>query len=141
MTNLTKSLNTIVIPKLQHKMPMRARENLIGAWAFFIGIILAIIVGIVAGSRTNHWILAILIVLGIIIGYFVSEKDVQTFLFASVSLVIVSWAALNSLVLNQAIVGIDVGQIFSTILGALIMLFTPATIMVALKTVFSIAKS
>lgn len=122
-------------------MAIKARENLIGAWAFLIGIILAVVVGIVAGKNINPVVLGILAVLGLVVGYFVSEKNVQTFLLASVSLVIVSFAGIQGLVLSAAIVGIDIGKILSSVLGALLVLFVPATIIVALKTVFSIASS
>lgn len=122
-------------------MVIRARENLVGAWAFLIGVILAVLVGGFAGSSLNPLIIYILAGLGIVVGYFVAEKDVQTFLFASVSLVLVTFAGVQGLVMSAALSGIDIGKIFSSTMGALLVLFVPATIVVALKTVFSIAKS
>ena len=77
----------------------------------------------------------------LIMGYFVAEKDVITFLMASVSVVVVSFAGIQGLVLSAAINGISINGIMNSILGALLFLFIPATIIVALKTVFSIAKS
>lgn len=124
-------------------MPIKSRENLIGAWAFLAGVVLAVSVGIITSfSRitTSPIILGVLAVLGIIVGYFVAEKDIQTFLFASVSLVIVSFAGIQGLVLDAAIRGIEIGTIISSVLGALLVLFVPATIIVALKVVFSIAR-
>jgi hypothetical protein len=120
-------------------MPIRSRENLIGAWAFLIGIVLAVGVGLIARNKINPWILGVLALLGIVVGYFVAEKDVQTFLIASVSLVIVSFAGIQGLVLSAALVGIDIGNMISSVLGTLLVLFVPATVVVALKTVFSIA--
>ena len=120
-------------------MVIKARENLWGAWAFLVGVVLAVLVGALAGNRINPLILGILAVLGLIVGYFVSEKDVQTFLLASVSLVIVSFAGIQGLVLSAAIGGIELGRIITSILGTLLVLFVPATIIVALKTVFSLA--
>jgi hypothetical protein len=122
-------------------MAIRSRENLFGAWAFLAGIILAVVVGLFAGANINPLILGILALLGLVVGYFVSEKDVHTFLIASVSLVIVSFAGIQGLVLSAAIVGIDIGQIIASVLGALLVLFVPATIIVALKTVFAIAQN
>jgi len=121
-------------------MPIRSRENLIGAWAFLTGVVLAVLVGIFAGKYTSPPILGILALLGLVVGYFVSEKDIQTFLFASVSLVIVSFAGIQGLVLDAAIRGVEIGEIVSSILGTLLVLFVPATIMVSLKVVFSLAK-
>ena len=122
-------------------MPIKSRENLFGAWAFLIGIVLAVLVGLFAGENTNPVILGILSLLGLVVGFSVSEKNVQTFLLASVSLVIVSFAGIQGLVLSAAVLGINIGKLVATILGALLVLFVPATIMVALKTVFSLAKS
>ncbi|MFH1289835.1 MAG: hypothetical protein ABIH92_00325 [Nanoarchaeota archaeon] len=121
-------------------MPIRYRESVIGAWAFLIGMILAVLVGIFGRNQTNPLFLGILALLGLIVGYFVTEKEVQTFLLASVSLVIVSFAGIQGLVLDAAIRGVSIGRIISSVLGALLVMFVPATIVVALKTVFSIAK-
>jgi len=121
-------------------MAIRARENLIGAWAFLMGLILAISVGLFAGRIISPLILVILAVLGIIVGFFVAEKDSQTFLLASVSLVIVSYMGISGLVLGTAISGIDVAKLISSVLQTLLALFVPATIVVVIKTVFSIAR-
>jgi hypothetical protein len=121
-------------------MPVKARENLVGAWAFLIGAVLALLVGIFAQNRTNPTILGVLALIGLVAGYFVAEKNVQTFLIASVSLVIVSFAGIQGLVLDAAVRGIEIGKLVSSVLGALLVMFVPATIVVALKTVFSLAK-
>lgn len=120
-------------------MPIKSRENLFGAWAFLIGIVLAVLVGLFAGSKINPLILGILAVLGLVVGFFVATKDVQTFLIASVSLVLVSFAGIQGLVLAAAIRGIEIGKILSSVLGTLLVMFVPATIVVALKTVFALA--
>jgi hypothetical protein len=126
-------------------MPIRARENLFAAWAFLIGVILAVLVGISAtifsSVNINPFVMGVLALLGLVVGFFVAEKDVQTFLLASVSLVIVSFAGMQGLVLSAAIMGVDIGKLISSVLGALLFLFVPATIVVALKTVFSISRS
>ena len=122
-------------------MVIRSRENVIGAWAFLIGVIIAVGVGIFARDKIDPTVLCILAILGLVVGYFVAEKDVSTFLLASVSVVIVSYAGVQGIVLSAAISGIDLNRIITTILGALLFLFIPATIVVAVKTVFSLAKS
>ena len=121
-------------------MPIRSRESVLGARVFLLGIIIALAVGLFTGTRTSPWILAILAFLGIIVGFFVAEKDSITFLLASVSLVVVSFAGIQGLVLDAAIRGVNLGYIITSILGALLVLFVPATIVVAIKTVFAIAK-
>ena len=121
-------------------MAIRARENVVGAWAFLIGIILSVLIGLFAGDKINPYLVWILLGLGVVLGYFVSEKNVKTFLIASVSLVIVSYVGISGMVLNAAIRGVQIGTLVSSVLGTLLMLFVPATIVVALKTVFSISR-
>ncbi|MCX8159025.1 MAG: hypothetical protein N3D20_01900 [Candidatus Pacearchaeota archaeon] len=121
-------------------MVIKARENVFGAWAFSIGIILSILVGLLASNKISPYISWGLALLGIIVGFFVAEKDVQTFLLASVSVVIVSYVGISGMVLNAAIGGLNMGKAISSVMAALLNLFVPATIVVAIKTVFSISK-
>ena len=121
-------------------MAIKARENLFGAYAFLTGVILALAVGLFASGKINPLVLGILAAIGIIAGFFVAEKNVQTFLLASVSLVLVSYTGISGLVLGAAISGLGFGKIISSILQSLLALFVPATIVVAIKTVFSIAR-
>jgi uncharacterized membrane protein len=122
-------------------MAIRAKENLLGAWAFLIGVILAIGVGILSFGELSPIILAILVILGLVVGFVnVSSKDINTFLMAAISLVIVSFAGIQSLK-NAEIVGIAVGNLVSSTLGALLVLLVPATIVVAIKSLFSISQS
>jgi len=126
-------------------MAVRSQENVIGAWSFLIGVIIAIIFGLVAmvaGSNINPIILGILSLLGLIVGFFVAEKDSKTFLMVSTAVVLVSFAGLQGGVLSAAILGfVNVSKFLTNVLGGLMFLFIPATIVVAVKTVFSIAKS
>ncbi len=128
-------------------MVLKSRENSFGAWAFLIGVILAVIVGIGTTlipipSLTNYsaQIYGLLVILGLIVGFFinVTGKDSQTFLIAGTVLVIVSKFGMESVA--GSLIGIGIGDAVSSIFGALLVLFVPATIIVALKTVFSIAK-
>lgn len=102
----------------------------VGAWAFLVGVVLAIVLGAV-GSISG--LLAIsLVILGIIIGLLnITEKETQPFLMAGVVLVIVS--ALGQTVLS-------VIPVIARMLSALLILFVPATVIVAVKSVFALAK-
>ena len=125
-----------------------SRENSIGAWAFLIGVILAVVIGISASSflsipaLTNYspQIYAILVLLGLFVGYSIKVvgKDAQTFLITGAILVIVSRFGMESV--TGSLIGIGIGDLVSSTFAALLALFVPATIIVALKTVFSIAK-
>ena len=128
-------------------MVLKSKENNIGAWSFLVGVILAVIVGVFTTlipipSLTTYsaQIYALLVLLGIIVGGFinVTGKDSQTFLIAGAILVIVSKFGMESVA--GSLIGIGLGDAVSSVFGALLVLFVPATIIVALKTVFSIAK-
>lgn len=126
-------------------MGLKSRENTVGAWSFLIGVILAIAIGIATAVISSpqftvfsNWIYTFLAVLGIIIGFAnVTGRETQTFLIAGVALVIVSKFGMDSL--SVAIIGIEAGKIAVCIFAALLVLFVPATIIVALKSVFSTA--
>ncbi len=134
-------------------MVIRSKENLVGAWAFLIGVILAIAVGILSFGELNPFIFGVIIVLGLVVGFFVntSERDAHSFLLASVAIAIVSFAGISSIqdlvsfagisgISDVEIIGIRVGGYISSTLGALLMLIIPATIIVAIKSMFSIAQ-
>lgn len=119
---------------------MKSKENLVGAYAVLFGVIIAVIFGIfqrfILISWTG-WIYGILAIIGIFIGAISvsnDSKEATTFLLATVALVIVSSVGQERLIL----IG-DIGLLIITILNALLTMFVPATIVVALKTVFSIA--
>lgn len=127
-------------------MAIRSRENLFGAWAFLAGVVLALVLGIIPSLFTtslgglNTAILALLVILGMVIGFVnVSPKDVNTFLMAAVSLVIVSFAGASG-IRGIEFLNIAIGNIVSSTLGALLVLLVPATIVVAIKSLFSIAQ-
>ena len=128
-------------------MGIIAKENSIGAWAFLIGVILAVIIGvstsffsIPALKEYSSIIYSILVLLGIIVGFSinVSRKDAQSFLITGAILVVISKFGMESVL--GSLLGIGVGDVVSSIFAALLSLFVPATIVVALKTLFGLAK-
>jgi len=126
-------------------MVIKSRENSIGAWAFLAGVILAVVIGLSTTllpnslSQYSVQIYAILVILGVIVGFFnIQTEESQTFLWAGVALVIVSRFGMESV--TGSLLGIGIGTTVTSVFAALLALFVPATIIVALKTVFSIAK-
>jgi len=129
-------------------MTIKSKENSIGAWAFLIGVILAVIIGISTYSflpldaitKYSTIIYAFLVLLGLVVGFSinVSGRDSQTFVIAGAILVVVSKFGMESV--TSSLIGIGIGDIVTSTFAALLALFVPATIIVALKTVFSIAK-
>jgi hypothetical protein len=120
---------------------VRSRENLLGAYAFLVGVVLAVMLGLFNKSleQAGSLFYSALIIIGLFVGIMnVSDKNSSTFLLASLAIVIVGalgneplkYVSLNNYLVNS----------LRNILGSLLVLFVPATIIVALKTVFSMAK-
>jgi len=107
--------------------------NLVGAWAFLIGVILAIIFGFFTPAV---WLAWVLVILGIIIGLLnITTEETQPFLLAGTVFVIVSY--LGGYVFGAEALGV---AFLKQILDNLVALFVPATIIVALKSLFSLAR-
>ncbi len=120
---------------------VRSRENLVSAYAFLAGVVLAVIVGLFqsAPSELKNVFYILLVILGLLVGFInTGDKDSITFLMASLALVIVGGLGNNTIMFIANLSPIL--SFLNTILQALLVLFIPATIVVALKTVFSIAK-
>jgi hypothetical protein len=125
---------------------IKSRENTIGAWASLAGVILAVIVGLSAKmlpipviAKYSTQMYALLLILGIIVGYMNSKtRDTQVFLYASTILILVSRFGMDSV--TGSLIGYPIAETIKTVFSALITLFVPATIIVALKTIFSVSK-
>jgi len=118
-------------------MVIKARETLVGAWLFLAGFILAVLIGVLQATDIiiPKWTTPLLVLIGLVIGLFnISERDINTFLLAAVSLVIVSYMGASGVEALQAI------PLIGTIFNSLLILFVPAAVVVALKAVFVIAK-
>jgi len=120
---------------------VKSRENLLGAYAFLIGVVLAVILGVFNNSlaESSGIFYSVLVLIGLIVGFMnVGDKNSSTFLLASISLVIVG--ALGVEPLKYVAMNNMVVTVLRNVLTSLLVLFVPATIIVALKTVFSMAK-
>jgi len=120
---------------------VRSKENLLGAYAFLVGVVLAVIFGLFNNSLelAGGLFYSALVFIGLIVGFMnTSDRDSMTFLMASLSLVIVGSLGMEPLkyiALNNYVV-----TVLRNVLGSLLLLFVPATIVVALKSVFAMAK-
>ncbi|KHO55133.1 MAG: hypothetical protein QT10_C0006G0020 [archaeon GW2011_AR19] len=128
-------------------MVLKSKENIIGAWSFLVGVVLAVMVGVFTTLikipylvTYSAQIYGLLVLIGIVVGSFikVEGEESHTFLIAGAVLVIVSKFGKESV--SGSLIGLGLGDVVSSIFGALLILFIPAMIIVALKTVFSIAK-
>lgn len=104
--------------------------NFIGALAFLIGVVLAIIFGIF-GSLTAT-IITILVVIGLIVGLLnIADSEASPFLISGAVLIIAT--SLGGNVFGTI-------PVLGNILDALLAIFVPATIVVAIRNVFSLAR-
>jgi hypothetical protein len=120
---------------------VRARENLLGAYAFLVGVVLAVIFGMFNGAleEADGLFYSVLVLIGLVVGFMnTSERDMQAFLMASVSLVIVGGLGIEPL--KYIAIGNFVVDTLRNVLESLLLMFVSATIVVALKSVFAMAK-
>jgi len=107
----------------------------LGSWAFLIGFVAAVTIGLFnaqIGAQTQTITLWSLIIIGIIVGLFnVTRKESSKFLLASLTLVIVSYMSGSVL---------SIIPLLGSVLYALLIMFVPTTIIVALRLVFEITK-
>jgi len=120
---------------------VKSRENLVGAFAFLVGVIFAVVMGILQKTvvgNVSSIPYAFLMILGMVVGFLnAGDRDSITFLIASLSLVIVAGFGQSALIYVS---NIPILSSLTSILAALLVMFVPATIIVALKVVFSISK-
>ena len=110
------------------------KDNLIGSWAFIIGMVAAVILGIGIPADYKAVLVWILFLLGVVVGLLnVTAKETQSFLTAGSILALMAFLGLQVGVFSAA-------PLVTNVLNGILTLFVPATIVVALKTVFSIAK-
>ncbi len=108
----------------------------LGSWAFLAGVVLALVLGawtaLGGAELSDAWVIA-LVVIGLVVGFLnITGKETAPFLMSGAVLIIAS--AFGGGLLQ----GIPVLQ---GIFNALLAVFVPATIIVAIKNVFSLAKN
>ncbi len=109
----------------------KSRKNFLGSWAFLVGVVLAVVLGLV-GTIDGTWTI-VLVVIGLIVGLLnVTAKETMPFLMSGTVLIIVS--ALGGGFLAEV-------QILADMVNALLVIFVPATIIVAIKNVFNLSKN
>ena len=104
-------------------------DPMIGKWAFIIGLAIAVIAGFVSVP----YVTLILVILGLIVGLLnVTDKETKDFLIAAIAL-IVGATSLNALS--------TIGTVATTIMANIVAFVVPGALLVALKAVYSLAKS
>jgi hypothetical protein len=112
----------------------KKQVNIIGSWAFLIGVLLSIMLGIVGTVSSiqigSTWTI-FLVIIGLIIGLLnVTGEETDSFLMAGLVLIISGF-------FGQSVV--SPVEVLSRTLIHLLTIFVPAVIIVSIKKVFSIA--
>jgi len=113
----------------------------IGSYAFMIGIILALITGLVVAANvitdvnTVGMISAVLVLLGAVVGFLnISGKEATSFLIAAIAFLVAGAAGLVFMAIPL------VGTYLAAVLGYMGVFVAPAAVIVGLKEIMSLAK-
>jgi hypothetical protein len=112
-------------------------NNSLGSWAFILGVLIAIIAGLAAGSMdaaTMGYMAVILVVLGLVVGFLnIGAKEVTDFLIAAIALVAVGAANLTAIPW--------IGAYFASMVLYIAAFVAPAALIVALKAIYNTART
>jgi hypothetical protein len=104
--------------------------DMVGKWAFIVGLVLAVVVGYIFQAEWVVWVLAIL---GVIVGLLnVTREDTERFLLAAIAF------ALSVTARNTVPV---LGFLITNVLGYVAAFVAGAVVVVALKVLFQTARS
>ncbi len=116
------------------KKEVKMSNELIGKWAFIIGLIIAVIAGFITGY--TEVILLALFILGLIVGFMnIKDKDLMKFLLATVALLVLGVSSINAL----SMLGV-VSDYLDSILGNFISFVSAAALVVSIKAVLETSK-
>ena len=115
---------------------MASKKNFIGSWAFVVGIILALILGIFMDQLTQNYqdyLIWALVLIGLVVGILnVTSRETTPFLTSGLVLILAS--VFGAGVMRNL-------PLLPNILTAILMIFVPATIVVSIRNVFNFAKN
>ena len=118
-------------------------EKKIGNYSFIIGVIIAVVLGLAAGTQMLGsmvpWLTSLMIIAGLVVGFLnVSGKETKEFLLVAVALVIVSFAGSAGAIFGGVeFVGLYLQGMFTQIMAFVV----PATVVVGLKSIWALAQS
>ena len=105
----------------------------LGAWIFVLGFLIAVILGFMNKPLSSST-LTVLVMFGLIVGLLnITENEVKGFLLASIALLLVGSAA------NLSVIPF-LGQGLQSALNNVVLFIAPATLVVAIKQIFLLAK-
>jgi hypothetical protein len=101
----------------------------LGKWAFIIGFVICVVAGLVVAEPWMYWVLA---VLGLIVGFMnITAAETQGFLLASIALMLSA----------TSIIAIPfIGLAVTAVLANVVVFISAAVLVVAVTSLFEIAK-
>ena len=120
-----------------------------GEYAFIGGLIIAVIVGLLSGfvpAGLMPILMALLFVFGLAVGLLnIQEKEVNSFLLATVALLVATTALNTSLLKALEVVGESgstlVANLVNGFTGAIMVFIAPAAFVVAIKSIYKLAQA
>ncbi len=126
---------------------MKSKGSSFGVWAFSIGLLVALVVGIIAGfvsigATTVGTLSIILIILGLIVGALnITEKEVSNFIIAAIGLTLGSMVltTLGNVLAANAVTAV-LGKMIVTAFSLFTTLVAGIVFIPALKAVYRLSK-
>ena len=114
----------------------------LGALAFFAGMLIAVICGAVPGWRDSGAVVLTLVILGIVVGVFnITGKEIIPFLIAAIALVVVGGISGGSFSALDHIKAIDgLGRALDQIVEFIAVFMVPAAVINAVRVVVELAR-
>jgi hypothetical protein len=114
----------------------RSVASQVGFWAFILGLVIAVVFGILAalgiGMAIMPWIIIVLIILGLVVGFLnITAKEILLFLVATIALIVVGgvFAPLRAF---------GIGAMLDAILALVATLMAPAAVVAAIKALWAV---
>src|SRR3989344_337994 len=112
----------------------------IGGYAFIIGVVIAVIAGLGAagllGASVASWVPLLLVILGLVVGLLnVTDKETEKFLIEAAALMLTGTASVSLTVIPT------IGPYLADIVRYIAVFVAPAALIVALKSVWNLARS
>ncbi|MDA1197014.1 MAG: hypothetical protein O2779_03565 [Nanoarchaeota archaeon] len=114
-------------------------DKKLGNYSFTVGVILAIVLGLVSLGSATPWLSSLLVILGLIVGFLnVTGKETKEFLMvATVLIIAAALGGASSTLGGVSYIGAYLSGIFSQILAFVV----PATVVVALKDIWNLGQN
>jgi len=112
--------------------------GVIGFWAFILGLVIAVVFGIMAAlgmaMGAMPAIIIVLIILGLVVGFLnITAKEILLFLVATIALIVVGGVFAPLKVLA-------IGNMLDSILALVATLMAPAAVVAAIKALWAVGK-